>query len=62
MYESKIYPSKHQVLVWELEEVVKILANANFDQSVADTGNWAAHEACKMIEAAIKKSEEEIHG
>ena len=59
MVESRIYPSKHEILVWELEEVVRILANANFDQSVADTGNWAAHEACKMIEAAIAKSMEE---
>ena len=59
MRESKIHPSRHQVLVWELEEVVKVLANANFDQSVADTGNYAAHEACRLIEEAIKKSEEE---
>lgn len=60
--ESKIYPSKHEVLIWELEKVVEILANANFDQSVADTGNYAAHQACKLIEEAIKKSEEKIYG
>ena len=62
MYESKIYPSKHQVLVWELEEVVKSLRNSDFDQSVSDMGNYAAHKAADMIESAMKKSEEPIHG
>lgn len=62
MYESKIYPTKHQVLVWELEKVVEGLRTFEYNQHVADTGDLAAEDAANMIEAAIKKSEEPIHG
>ena len=62
MYESKIYPTKHEVLVWELEDIIKQLETNNFNQSVADTGNYVADTAVSLIKAAIKKSEEEIHG
>jgi len=42
-------------LIQELQNICKELRAANFDQSVADTGNWAAHTAASMIEEAIQK-------
>lgn len=42
-------------LITNLRNIVKELRAANFDQSVADTGNWAAHTAAEMIEEAINK-------
>lgn len=42
-------------LIIELQKICTELRNANFDQSVADTGNWAAHTAASMIEEAIQK-------
>ena len=57
MLESSIHPTKHEVLVWAVEDIIEKLHLVKGHE-----GNLVAATAISLLEAAMKKSEETHNG
>lgn len=49
---------QEEILVNDLQEIIKHLRTAQFSYGNFEDGNWAANEAARLIEDAIKKAKE----
>ena len=57
MLESSIHPTKHEILVWEIEDIIKEIRKVN-----GHNGNYVASTVVSLLLDAIKKSEETHNG